>query len=340
MKLMSFLLTGFLALTFAAKGQGVLTVFSEDGDKFYLILNGLKQNAAPQTNVRVDGLTNEYYSCKVIFEDASKPEITKNVGLKDMATGNFAEATYRIKKNNSGEMKMRFFSFTPVPQTYNAPPDVYVVHYGQSPSTTVTQTTVTNTASNTASGGNGVNMNVGANGMNMSVGANGVSMNMNVHDPNNANGNVSINMNMGDGNMGSGTTTTTTTTTRSSSSSSYNSSSNGAYNNSNNSGSGNSGCTYPMDMSSFQSAKKSISGASFEETKMSTAKTILASNCVTTNQVIEICKMFDFENTKLDFAKFAYSKTTDKGNYFKVGDVFSFDASKTDLNNFIANGGR
>ncbi|WP_396151393.1 hypothetical protein [Flavobacterium sp.] len=35
---------------------GHLTIFSEDGDKFYLILNGERMNDEPQTNLRVEEL--------------------------------------------------------------------------------------------------------------------------------------------------------------------------------------------------------------------------------------------------------------------------------------------
>jgi hypothetical protein len=50
-----------------------------------------------------------------------------------------------------------------------------------------------------------------------------------------------------------------------------------------------------MDARSFSDAKQSISGASFDNTKLSTAKTILTSNYVTTDQVIEMCQLFSFE---------------------------------------------
>jgi hypothetical protein len=95
------------------------------------------------------------------------------------------------------------------------------------------------------------------------------------------------------------------------------------------------GCTQPMSSATFTAAKSSIQDADFEATKMSTAKTIVGANCITTDQLIEICNLFDFENSKLEFAKFAYTKTYDKGNYFKVNKVFDFDASKQELNKFI-----
>jgi hypothetical protein len=134
------------------------------------------------------------------------------------------------------------------------------------------------------------------------------------------------------GNGGAGITQITTTTTTTSYSNSGN--------NANNQQTPPAGCQYPMDWGSFKSAKATVASASFEETKLSTAKSILAANCFNTDQVVQVCQLFGFEQSKLDFAKFAYSKTTDPGNYFKVGNVFSFDASKTDLNNFISNGGR
>jgi hypothetical protein len=37
----------------------------------------------------------------------------------------------------------------------------------------------------------------------------------------------------------------------------------------------------------------------------------------------------------LDFAKFAYERTFDIDNYYKVNDAFTFDGSIDDLNAFI-----
>lgn len=56
-----------------------LTIFSEDGNKFYLILNGERQNDEPQTNIRIEELPQPYYNCKIIFEDKSMKEISKNM---------------------------------------------------------------------------------------------------------------------------------------------------------------------------------------------------------------------------------------------------------------------
>ncbi|MCD6013386.1 MAG: hypothetical protein K0Q79_3248 [Flavipsychrobacter sp.] len=305
------LLLSFIAfMPLLAFGQGAsLTIFSEDGDKFILYLNGQQQNNIGQTNLRLDGLSQPYYQAKIVFEDKAKAAISKNIPVNDPSTNEPADVVYKIK-NKDGEMKLRYFSAQPVQPNYVPPADVYVVHYGQPDrgTTTVTQTTTT-----TTTGGNG--------------GGGSVTIGFDAGPGDGSgNGGVNINMNVSDPNMNTRQTTTTTTTSYSSTSTSSN------YDNQ----PANTGCQYAMNTRDFAAAKQTVADASFEETKLSTAKTILTSNCFNTNQVIEICKLFGFEQSKLDFAKFAFGKTTDPGNYFKVNNVFSFDASKTELNNYTS----
>jgi hypothetical protein len=304
LKLLILLAVAFLpAFSFA---QSALTIFSESGDKFYLVLDGEKQNTVPQTNIRIDGLSQPYYSARIIFEDQTKPEISKNLPVVDPSTNTPADVTYKIKKQKDGDMKLRYFSAIPVDPNYAAPANVYVMHVGQQApgSATITETTVTTTAPNTSNGGVSINV------VDPNTGAGGVNMSINVANP-------AMNT------TATQTTTTRTTTTYTSSSGNYDNHPR-------------SGCMYPMDGNSFKSAKESVSKASFEETKLSTAKTILGANCFCADQVKQVCQLFSFEASKLEFAKFAYSKCTDKGNYFKIGDIFSFDASREELNNYIS----
>ena len=285
-----------------------LTIFSEDGDKFILFLNGAQQNNVGQTNLRLDGLSQPYYKAKIVFDDKAKGQVDKNIPVNDPSTNAPGDVVYRIK-NKDGKMLLRYYSAQPVQPNYTPPADVYVVHYGQpDQGTTVTQTTVTTTTNTNPNGNASITINPGG-------GNGGVNMNINVNDPN-----------------GGVTQTQTTTTTTSYSNTTT---STGGYNNQ-----PASSCLNPMDMGSFKSAKQTISSAGFEDTKYSTAKSVITSNCLSTEQVIQVCKLFGFEETKLKFAKEAYFRTTDPGNYFKVGNVFSFDASKTDLNDFINNGGK
>ena len=47
-------------------------------------------------------------------------------------------------------------------------------------------------------------------------------------------------------------------------------------------------------------------------------------------------KLFSFEDSRLDFAKFAYGHTYDLGNYYQINSAFTFSSSVDELNDFIA----
>jgi hypothetical protein len=96
------------------------------------------------------------------------------------------------------------------------------------------------------------------------------------------------------------------------------------------------GCQESMMEDDYQSAKKSIEDKTFEDTKLTLAKQIAGNNCLSAGQIRGIMKLFTFENSKLDFAKYAYSHCTDKTNYFKVDDAFEFDNSTQQLNDYIS----
>ncbi len=280
------------ALLFAQRQAiGNLTVFSEDGDKFFLVLNGEKQNETAQTNIRVEELVQPYYSARVIFKDSTIGSISKNTLYIADANGTMMDVTYKIRKDKSGKAKLNYFSMVEVAQDYNPPAGMYVHRFGHPTSADggITRTTTTTTTSPVAA----------------SVNVNGVSMNVTINDPLES------------------STTTTTTTHSSSSTTTTNQSSDDCSN------------SWPMKQSDYTSAKKTIEQSSFEDSKLSTAKSIAGSNCLSSDQVADICKLFSFEDSKLTFAKYAYKHTTDPKNYFKVNNVFSFDASKEELNKFI-----
>ncbi|HEX8563740.1 MAG TPA: DUF4476 domain-containing protein [Flavobacterium sp.] len=296
----TFTLFALLLLTMqAALAQqpfGHLTLFSEDGDKFYLVLNGEKINEIAQTNLRVEELVQPYYNAKVIFEDGTKSEISKNyLQIADM-DGIFSDVTYKIKrdKNNPTKMKMNFFSMTPVVQGYIPPKNVYVTRYGHpAPSGTVVQTTTTTTA-------------VG--GINAGINVNGVGVNVSVSNP------------------GFGSTVTETTTVSSSTSTTG-----GIIEDDSPCPYGRA-----MNQQNFASALQTIKNQNFEDTKLSTANQISQSNCLNAAQIGEICKTFGFEETKLTFAKSAYATCVDQNNYFKVNNVFTFSSSADELNSYIS----
>ncbi len=281
---------------------GHLTVFSEDGDKFFLILNGERQNNAAQTNIRVEDLPQAQYSTKVIFDDQTLGEITKTLYVAD-ANGVLMDVTYKVKRDKNGKPKLGAFPFSSIPvrQGFVAPSNVYVVHTGAPApvaSTTVTQTTTTHTTGETV----GANVNVG-----------GVNMNVTITDP-------LLNANV----QTTTTHTTTQTTTHTNDVPVVNQAPVGCKG------------AYAMGAGDFASAVSTVKGQGFDETKLKTAKQIAGGNCLNPTQVAEICKLFGFEESKLDFAKFAYDHCTEPQNYFIINNVFGFSSSVDDLTEYIS----
>lgn len=269
---------------------GHLTVFSENADAFYLIINGEQMNDLPQTNIRVEELTNSYYHAKVIFEDQSLETISKNYMQIVDVDGIMSDVTYKIKrnKNKQGKAKMSFFSSVPVVQGYSAPANVYVRRFGdpvQETTVVQAQTTINNISINT------------------NVNAQGENINVSVQNP------FVINT-VAETTFGGGEFYEEDLVD---------------------------GCrnAYGMNSVDFNSAISTLKATSFDDTSLKIAKQITSVNCLTSNQIIEICNLLKFEENKLEFAKFAFNYCTEPQNYFKVNNVFNFSSSVEELNDFI-----
>jgi len=206
------------------------------------------------------------------------------------------EITYKIIEKK-GKMKLRIVSQTSLPNFYDPNPNRTDIIFGNTPVFSQTITT-TNT---TINGGN-----------NISVGVNvgGVTMNVNVNDNSNIHYTESNSL-------------------------SYNSTEitnhyimdgySGSY-----------GCPWPMNEMDFNEALQTIRSKEWDETKLEIAKQIISSNCLFADQVRDVAQLFEWEENKLKFAKYAYQYTYDQGNYFKVSQVFEWEDSIKELNNYIS----
>jgi len=90
-------------------------------------------------------------------------------------------------------------------------------------------------------------------------------------------------------------------------------------------------CDRPLDPRKLLEFSNRIKTLSFDDKKLSLAKDFASSHCFTAIQVMETMQLFDFEETRLDFAKFAYSRCFDPNNYLFVEDILEFEASKIEL---------
>jgi hypothetical protein len=340
---MKYVFTFFLSLIVSLNlsAQASAVVFSEAGEKFTVYLNGEKKNAFPQPNVKLQGLTSEFYQARIDFEDAT---------LKDFTEGNFAvqpgsEVTYIVKKNKKGEYVMRFYgqaegstessatnsssqvkSYAEVDDTQESE-DVQInqsISIQEQPATktTVTQTTTTTTKAQPAqSTGGNVSMGINVDGVNMGISINATEMGGN------------MNMDIQENHQTTVTTTTTTTTTQAEPAPkpAPRPAAKPAPAPAQPAGR----CASSMAATSFSKAKENISSNSFEDSKMTVAKQVTKANCMTAAQISEVMGLFSFEDSKLEYAKYAYDFCFNQGDYYEVNSAFTFESSIEELNKYL-----
>ena len=64
-------------------------------------------------------------------------------------------------------------------------------------------------------------------------------------------------------------------------------------------------------------------------------KSATKNKCLKATQVKDLMMLLTFEESRLDFAKFAYDYTYDQGNYYVVNDAFTFEFSIDELNEYL-----
>lgn len=72
-----------------------------------------------------------------------------------------------------------------------------------------------------------------------------------------------------------------------------------------------------------------------ETGKQSIARQALRQNTVLSEDLKAILQQFDFESTRLDFAKFAYDATCDRRNFYQVNDAFTYETSIRELERYL-----
>lgn len=330
------IITSILALFFTAsyaQVKGSLTIYTKEGEKIWVIKNGVKQNKEAATNVVITDITDKYFKVKVIIDDESMTSIDKQIQMIDVDE-KMCNITYELrkKKNSYG---LSIISWDPVTEinvkvTENRSNNE-VVQPKEEP--IQTNVGISNNGMNqtTTTGQTQTNVGMGQNGANITIKDPelGVDFNMNMNIPN------------GQGTVTSSTTTTTTTTRTG--------------NNTNveqvvtpqpktesreiqkhpRNPNPTRGCVSAMPTGDFSDAKAQVKKAPFADGKLTIAKQITESNCLSVLQIKEIAKEFSFEDNKLEYLKFAYDFTFEKNKYYLVNDVLNFSSSKDELNSYI-----
>jgi hypothetical protein len=269
----------------------------------------------------------------VEFENKALPQLKQAMPLD----AGF-EHTMRIKRDMKKQLKLRYFGSVPLAESQAGIPTV-AYHVAEEPSATY----------NTASTGSGSNVQVNGN-TTITSSTTTTTKNTSKGNPNSENASVNINMGgvgismnvngMGaeDGDNTTINSTTSTTVTSSHSSSGSNKTIAEPAPVSKNqpiATTSKAGCSMAMSPASFSKMKQAVESKPFSDTKMSTAKIATKNGCVSSNQVMEICKLFSMDDDKLAYAKYAYDYCVDKANYYTVSEIFSFSSTTDDFNKFL-----
>ncbi|MEO5681140.1 MAG: DUF4476 domain-containing protein [Chitinophagaceae bacterium] len=102
--------------------------------------------------------------------------------------------------------------------------------------------------------------------------------------------------------------------------------------------SSNSGYNRIISNQDFFAAQRVMERENFDDARLLYAKRLADENYLSAEQVKELARFFSFDNSRLEFAKYAYSKTTDRNNYSVVCNAFSSSYGKEQLMHFISNG--
>ncbi|MFM6964887.1 MAG: DUF4476 domain-containing protein [Sphingomonadales bacterium] len=351
-----FYLFGATLLSTFLNAQSNLSVFNNSGQPFYVVLNGIRQNSKPETNVQVSQIKNGSYAVKVIFADGKTPDIDKNF----MIDAPYDITTRIVFKKGKGKLQLMGmepthgviqeavvyrpndaanYSDAVVNMNVNVsettPASVQTSNSTNSNTTTTTTTTTTN--------GTIPDENVNLN-MNLSVG--GVNLNLNA----NANGS-------GLGTSATVTETTTSTistsstTTTSSNSVSTNTGMNQTTNNMSNQVNANiqmngNSQLQPVDHSSrvnctktmnrLEAFKTELQDQSFEEDRLEALKLAMKTTCLTTAQAEQLLDLFTFDENRLEVAKYLADRLTDRDNAGALAKKLTFDSNKMEYRRYIS----
>jgi hypothetical protein len=282
-KLIILLAACMLAATSAGAQHSNLVVFTQSGQSFTVILNGIQQSPDPVTNLKITGLNATSYKVKATFSNKAIPDIDKTAYLQAES-----EVTYEILKNSKGIWVMRLLNTVPLDEVMETGAGQVVFVYSETPR--ISTTTVSQTTTITAGTMTGTSLMTGASVTTTTT----ETVSGGTHEPDHHDYTIDYPEYQGP-----------------------------------------KGCPRPMDPHSFDQALESISSKTFEDSKLTIAKQIAGSNCLRSKQVKDIMKLFTYESSRLEFAKYAYKYTWDINNYFLLNDAFEYESSIDDLNRYI-----
>ena len=284
-----------------AQDLSAVEIYSENGDKFTLSIDGKQINDSPASNVRATDLRGDFFRLLVQFEDKSLGTVSQGFAIDP---GMEQKAVIMLKKNGKYAIRPSSEPYAyvatsqkeqakPAPTEYqmtDAPPS-------SSPSGRVKSSTTQTTEQ--------------------------VSMDVDMMGTK-----VGVSVSVDDQTTGSYTTTTTTTTQTE------------TYGMDEDMEMDEPAeevviACPEMATSEFNELMGQLKSKSFSDSKMTLMKQVLNNNCLSTDQIQTVMSTFTYEEDKLAFAKLAYDHCTDHQNYWKLNKAFEFEMTMDELNEFL-----
>jgi Domain of unknown function (DUF4476) len=94
-----------------------------------------------------------------------------------------------------------------------------------------------------------------------------------------------------------------------------------------------------MTYREFEALKDRVKQNTSDKGKLDIAKSLTQQNTFTSAQIADIARILVADNSRLEFAKFAYDYVYDRVNYFTVNEAFTSDKSRKELTQYIKNRG-
>ena len=298
----------------------VLSVFAQDGAPFWLVLNGVKQSDKAGARVKVVGLKLGYYRARIVFQDESKAAIDTRIQLEGADPG-FNHVVYVIRpsklKKDKGMLVLAPDYFesiakTKVTETAKSTQDDEFPTYGYTTSKPEPM--------------DEMGMEIIKKSMDMTTDIIRMGMEMDKNNPTLGQPTPPPTKKPGKKpkpvQVEEAETDTETEVEQAASRK------------------GNSGntrkCISPMFSNKFNEALKSIKGESFASDMLAAAKDLADAECLSAQQIASVMTAFSHESDKLEFAKYAYNKCTNKNEFLRVAnEKFTFSSSKSDLRAFV-----
>lgn len=308
MKILSIFFITFLYISdVSAQVINNLVIFGNDGERFTLIINGQRYNNTPATTVTAEDIHLKVIKVKLIFENKDKKDLDTDITF--FGTNN--ECVFGLVPKGRRKYYLDYVSSKKIiPET---PSPVETTRENTNTNSTPYNTTNTSTSTiPTTPSQDHSSIGVNAGGVNVGINENG-GLKLGTKD-----GNINMNTKDKSGDLVIGGNGTNGGIVLHKAAAKTN-------------------CPTAMNGNDFEAIKKNVSSQTSEETKLTTATTLLAGNCFSTSHVKQIMQLFKEDNSKLEFAKSAYSHTNDISNYGQVKDVLTTDEKKKELQTYLHN---